>query len=83
MTYDNQGPWISHSNSLLGDVIQLSTELAHSFSQVLTAVAALQRFLSRSDARLHRTTGMLNISGLSVGYQWAISIKIIKAISTL
>ena len=37
------------SPSLLGDVIQLSTELGHSFSQVLTAVATLQRFLSRSD----------------------------------
>ena len=42
-----------HSKRLLGDVIQLSTELGHSFSQVLTAVAPMQRFLS--DARPKKT----------------------------
>mmetsp|Transcript_59052 Transcript_59052/g.129468 ORF Transcript_59052/g.129468 Transcript_59052/m.129468 type:complete len:278 (-) Transcript_59052:40-873(-) len=43
-------------NRLLGDVIQLSTELGHSFSQVLTAVAPMQRFHFRCNC-LHLNSG--------------------------
>lgn len=55
--YDNHGRHgpmaLTFQKGLLGDVIQLSTELGHSFSQVLTAVAPMQRFLS--DARPKKT----------------------------